>query len=511
MIFNSIRGRLQLWYGLILVAVLAGFGVTAYQMERGRQLRRMDGELQRRVNWLAGALRPPPRSGGRLGEGAPPEKSREPRPPFDGPFGKRPPEPNLENPPRNLQLPAAATNLFDTGDANSFYYVIWWRDGRELARSANAPAEIRAPTRAARGELPPPAGPPPRERANLPEPSSPQTRGVFREASILTQPGEIVLVGRSITTEMGELRLVAVRLAAVAGAVLLLGLAGGWWIATRAIQPIDDISAAAMKISAGDLTRRIHVADTDNELGRLAGVLNSTFARLATAFAQQRQFTSDAAHELRTPVSVILTQVQSTLNKERSGAEYRESLEACQRAAQRMRRLTESLLALARTEAGTESIKRTRFDLAETARECVELIRPLASEGAVKLIPELTAVECCGEAGRLAQVITNLLINAIQYNRESGEVRLRVQREGGLAVLTVADTGRGISTDDLPHVFERFFRADRSRTGSAGHAGLGLAISKAIVEAHAGTIEIASQLGAGTIVTVRLPTGTAGV
>ncbi len=503
MIFDSIRGRLQLWYGLILVAVLAGFGVTAYQLERGRQLRRIDGELQRRVNLLATALRPPPRGGGRPGEG-PPETLREPRPSFDEPFDKRPPEREPQVPPRNIQLPAQVSNLFDAGDTNGFYYIMWRRDGQELVRSDNAPGPIAAPTRTTRSELLPPSNPQPRNRANLPDPP-PRTRGEFREASIITLPGEIVLVGRSITTEMSELRLVAARLAGVGGAVLLLGLAGGWWITSRAIRPIDDISATASKIASGDLSQRIKVANTDNELDRLAGVLNATFARLEAAFAQQRQFTSDAAHELRTPVAVILTQVQSTLNKDRSGSEYRETLEACQRAAQRMRRLTESLLALARLEAGPDAMKCMRFDLADTARDCVELIRPLAGERGVKIISELAAAECEGDAGQLAQVITNLLTNAIQYNRENGKVQVSVKSEGRMNLLTVTDTGVGIVAGDLPHLFERFFRADKSRTVSTGHSGLGLAISKAIVEAHGGTIEVATQWNQGSTFTVRLP------
>ena len=506
MMINSIRGRLQLWYGLILVALLAGFGMTAYQLERGRQMRRIDGELERRVNLLATGLRPPPRGSGRPGDRPPTEPLREARPPFAEPFDKRQPEPGLQVPPRSLQLPAQVMNLFEAGDTKGFYYVVWERDGQEFARSANAPAEIPVRERPSRNELPPAADRPPRGRANPPEPP-PRTRGEFREASLVTLRGEIVLVGRSIATETGELRLVAVRLAGVGGAVLLLGLAGGWWIASRAIRPIDDISATATKISSGDLAQRINVANTDSELGRLAGVLNATFARLETVFAQQRQFTADAAHELRTPVAVMLTQVQSALSKERSGPEYRETLEACQRAAQRMRRLTESLLALARLEAGRETMKGRQFDLAGIARECVELIRPLAAERGVKLICEYRTIECEGDPEPLAQVITNLLTNAIQYNKDQGEVRVTMRSNRGAVELMVADTGQGISADDLPHVGERFFRADKSRTGSTGHAGLGLAISKAIVEAHGGTLEVASQLGTGTMVTVRLPTG----
>jgi heavy metal sensor kinase len=303
-----------------------------------------------------------------------------------------------------------------------------------------------------------------------------------------------------------ELRLAALRLTAVGAAILLFGLAGGWWLVGRAIRPIKDISATAVKISAGDLSQRINVAEAESELGRLATVLNSTFARLEAAFAQQQQFTSDAAHELRTPVSVMLTQTQTALNRERSGAEYRETLEACQRASQRMRKLIESLLELARLDAGQETLKRLRFNLSPMANDCVEIVRPLADGRGVKILSELAPLEITGDSGRLAQVVTNLLTNAIQYNREGGEVRVKLESQGDLVVLTVSDTGRGIPAEDLPRVFERFYRGDKSRTVANGNAGLGLAISKAIVEAHGGTIGVSSRPDVGTTFTVRLPT-----
>jgi signal transduction histidine kinase len=231
--------------------------------------------------------------------------------------------------------------------------------------------------------------------------------------------------------------------------------------------------------------------------------LNSTFARLEAAFAQQQQFTSDAAHELRTPVSVMLTQAQAALNRERTAPEYRETVEACQRAAQRMRKLIESLLALARLDAGQEVLKRLRFDFSKTVSDCAELVKPIAEARGIKISTALEPVEISGDSERLAQVVTNLLTNAIQYNRAEGAVNVTLELQNGFAVLTVADTGAGIPTEDLPRVFERFYRAEKSRTG-AGNSGLGLAISKAITEAHGGSIEVASELDRGTIFTVRL-------
>ena len=516
--FNSIRWRLQIWYGIILVAVLTGFGVTAYQLERGRQLRRIDDGLQRRAATVANLMRPRLRGGPR--EGFTRDQLERPLP-GQPPLEQLPDEnPRDRLPPEDLHARLQQSGLFDESDSNGFYYIVWARDGRELTRSTNAPVEVTFPSRD-RVRNPesteaqfngPPEEPPlpdpvrdPQRPGPLGERQPPQMRGLFREQVLARPPGEIILVGRSIAPEMTEMDRTALKLAGVGGAILLLGLAGGWWIASRAIRPIDDISATAVKISAGDLSQRINVENTENELGRLAGVLNSTFARLETSFAQQQQFTSDAAHELRTPVTVMLTETQTTLNRERPAEDYRRTVEVCQRISQRMRRLIESLLELARLDAGQEQMKRMRFDLSRTAGECVDMVRPLADERSVKVHCELPPIECTGDPERIAQVITNLMTNAIQYNKPGGEVTVQTQQRDGTAILTVSDSGNGIAAEDLPRVFERFYRADKARSTSQGSAGLGLSICKAIVEAHGGTIEVASELGAGTTFTVRLP------
>jgi signal transduction histidine kinase len=203
-------------------------------------------------------------------------------------------------------------------------------------------------------------------------------------------------------------------------------------------------------------------------------------------------------------VSVILAQTQTALARERPAADYRETLEACQRAAQRMRRLIESLLALARLDAGEEVMQRAPFDLARAAADCLELIRPLAAERRLALHTDLAPVAAFGDAERIAQVITNLLTNAVHHNHEAGELRVATRVEPGRAVLTISDRGPGIPAEHLPHIFDRFYRADTARTTALGRTGLGLAISKAIIDAHAGSIEVASTPGEGTTFTIRL-------
>jgi heavy metal sensor kinase len=307
-----------------------------------------------------------------------------------------------------------------------------------------------------------------------------------------------------MTSDLAAMQRLAFWLVAAGTGVLAIGLAGGFWLATRAIRPIDDISTTALKISAGDLSQRINASDTENEFGRLAAVLNSTFARLEAAFAHQVRFTSDASHELRTPVSVILSQTQTALARERTAEEYRETLQACQRAAQRMRKLAESLLELARLDAG-QKMKRELFDLSRVVRDSVELLRPLAAERGIEIHAALITVNCPGDAERIGQIVTNLVSNAIYFNREKGEVRVTVHVDNNTAFLAVADTGVGIPTEDLPHIFERFYRVDKSRSRVQGRTGLGLAICKAIADAHGASIDVETRPNEGSTFTLKLP------
>jgi len=454
---QSIRWRLQIWYGALLLAVLAAFGFTAFHLEKARNLRRIDEGLHERISLLVDALRAAPEHGPERGQERGPEK----------------------RPPPEVHLTSAQAAQFD--ERAGYYFVIWMQGSQPIAASAHAPAGV-----------PKPDG----------HDSVARMRGDFRESFLFAAPVNCVLVGRSIAGEQSDLRRFAAVLATVGAGVLLAGLGGGWWLTTRAIRPVEEISATAARIAAGDLSQRIRTAGTDSELGRLALVLNSTFARLEGSFGQQARFTADAAHDLRTPVSVILTQIQSALARERPAAEYRETLEACQRATQRMRRLIESLLELARLDAGEEPLCRSACDLATIAGEGIELLRPLAAARGILFLTDLSPAACQGDPERLAQVVTNLLSNAIDYNRDGGEVRISTHGQNGMAELVVRDTGIGIPAEELPHIFTRFHRANKARTG--GHTGLGLAIAQAIVQAHGGAIQAASEPGKGATFTVRL-------
>jgi len=332
-----------------------------------------------------------------------------------------------------------------------------------------------------------------------------QTRENYRESYHFTEMGECILAGRSIAADLGATHRFAWWLAGAGFGVLAFGLGGGWWLASRALRPVENISLAASRISEGNLSERINIADTDSELGQLASLLNSTFARLDASFAQQKQFTADAAHELRTPLAVIISEAQTTLARERTAPEYSETVETCLDAAQEMRRLTQYLLELSRLDAGQDKLVRTSFDLSERGRFCGGLLAPLARQKNITMHFDGPPVTAVGDPDRISQVITNLLANAIHYNSEGGEIWFSASQQGEWTVFTVTDTGFGISAEDLPHIFERFYRADRSRSQANGRSGLGLAIARAIVSAHGGEIEVTSKLEEGTTFTVRMP------
>jgi two-component system OmpR family sensor kinase len=410
-----------------------------------------------------------------------------------------------------FRLPEGQRGLFEESGRGSYYFVIWDAAGNVTARSDTAPTDVPKPTAA---EMPVPdfqsmrmretggAEPPPDDSFRF---GLPRARGMLRERMMVGFGGERAVVGHSLEPESAELRNLALLFASAGGGVLLLGLLVGSWFSGRAIRPIGAIGATASRIADGNLSERIDLADTESELGDLAKVLNDTFARLQSAIARQAQFTADASHELRTPAFVILSEAQSALKRERTAAEYREGFEVCQRAAQQMRQLIESLLILARQDAGESALNRQPCRLDLIAGEVTEMLRPLAATKNVSLHTELQIAEINADALQLRQIITNLVNNAVEYNRPGGEVRVSVAPGGASARLTVSDNGVGIDPEDLPHIFERFYRADKSRSASQGQTGLGLSICEAIVKAHGGRIEVSSTPGQGSQFVVTLP------
>jgi two-component system, OmpR family, sensor kinase len=434
---DSLRVRLLAWYAALLVVVIALVGAAVCAVTWRARLGAVDASLRARASVVAQAVQ-------REAGGA-----------FD------------------VELPSEATAFFQDPHTRP-YYAVWDSGGRLIDRSDPDVAGA---------ELPPPG---------------PRTAGTNREAVISASGGLTVLVGQDISDVWGELWSLAATMAGVALIGAAVSLGGAWFLAGRALAPVQRINDTARRMSQGDLTARIAIPRTDTELGQVASALNLAFDRMRESVERQRRFTADASHELRTPVATMMAELEWALLHDRAAADYKESLEVCQRAGARMQSLVEGLLMLARADSGQLPVRRSNVRLDRLVSEAAGLLRPLALQQQVTLLVTATAQTVTGDPDRLRELISNLLYNGISYNRPSGIVSIDVRLEHDHVVLRVADTGIGIDADDLPHVFERFYRGERARERAPSGAGLGLALAKWIVDAHGGTIECTSDLERGT-------------
>jgi two-component system, OmpR family, sensor kinase len=304
------------------------------------------------------------------------------------------------------------------------------------------------------------------------------------------------------------LRVLMLSLSAIGVVALLAALRGGAWLAQRALLPVGQVAQTARRIvRAEDLAQRVPTAPGNDEIGQLTSTINEMLERLEMLFSSQRRFVADVSHELRTP----LTAMRGNLELLRRGASrdpvgLDTSLAAMEREVNRLVRLASDLLLLAQAEAGAR-LRRDPVALDELVLEVVRELAPLAA--GVALLPDVgEQVEVLGDRDRLKQALLNMAVNAIQHTPAGGKVRVTLARDGDHAKLSVSDTGEGISAADMPHVFERFYRADKARTRAAGGAGLGLSIVKWVAEMHSGTVEVHSAPGRGSTFTINLPLST---
>lgn len=286
---------------------------------------------------------------------------------------------------------------------------------------------------------------------------------------------------------------------------LALAAGGGIFLARRALEPVDKISQTAQEIEESDLSRRINV-NTKDELGRLAATLNEMIGRLERAFQRQKQFTSDASHELRTPLAVIEAESTLALQKERPSSDYQQSLEIISQESRQMSSLIDQLLTLARADAGKEQWNFTEIDLGKLISNLSTDVEVLCQEKGLSFqLGQIQDLVVKGDEARLRELFMNLLDNAIRYTPSPGTVSVSFRREGQMANIAITDTGIGIPAEDMPFIFERFYRVDKSRSRAEGGSGLGLAICRHIAEVHGGKIEVESQVGVGSTFSVWLP------
>jgi len=289
--------------------------------------------------------------------------------------------------------------------------------------------------------------------------------------------------------------------------LVLLASAAGYWLSRRALGPVDQITRQARSISAQNLSSRLAVPHTGDELERLSETLNGMLERLEQAFRRITQFTADASHELRTPVALLRTRAEIILRRSRSEDEYRETLRQILEDLQRTSVLIEDLMLLARADSGAQALGRSRNNMTESIQEACLEGRELAETKQISLqavLPQ-APVWIDGDPSSLLRLFLILLDNAVKYTPPQGSITVALHLNNGSAVAEVRDSGIGITAQDLPHIFERFFRADPARSRQTGGAGLGLAIGKWIAEAHGGTVIAQSEPGKGSVFQVRIP------
>lgn len=297
-----------------------------------------------------------------------------------------------------------------------------------------------------------------------------------------------------------------IQLLAVLAVALLVCSLGAYLIAQRGIRPIKDITATSRRIRSTTLDQRIEAADFPAEVSALADTFNEMLDRLQESFDRLSRFSADIAHELRTPVNNLRGESEVALGRMRSSEEYRESLESCLEESIRLSRIIDGLLLMARAETPQAEIQREPVDLARELAAVREFYEAAATEAGIRFEAEANPdLRIHANRPLVQRAIGNLIENAIAHTPTGGEVRVTAAEQNGAICITVSDTGRGIPAEDVPHVFDRFYRVERDRSSATGGSGLGLAIVRSIAELHGGKVGLCSTVGSGTRVTVILP------
>jgi heavy metal sensor kinase len=333
-------------------------------------------------------------------------------------------------------------------------------------------------------------------------------RGFRAAVRRLTQDGRTYLVIAAASLDFVSADLAIVRRVLLFAIPLLIAMAGlgGYWLTKRSLAPLGWMAEQAKHITSSNLDKRLEIGNAAEELTVLSASFNELLSRLDQTFDSMRRFVADASHELRTPISVIRGEADVALSKERSPAEYRQALALILDESRRLSRLVDDLLNLARADAGSVKLQVQEFYFNDLLSECCRSVQGLASARGIRL-------ECRpgddlsfqGDEELLRRLVVNLLDNAIRYTPGGGTVSATLLAQGPELRIEVADTGVGIAPEAMPHLFERFYRADQARSRQDGGFGLGLAIVKWIAESHHGAVDLASRPGAGTTFTVTLP------
>lgn len=272
---------------------------------------------------------------------------------------------------------------------------------------------------------------------------------------------------------------------------------GSLIIAGRALSPINRITMTAKGIGQGDLSKRLNMNKVEDEVGSLAVTFDAMLDRLDAAFKREKQFTSDASHELRTPIAIISAHAEESLTGNKSPTDYKEAMETILKESRKMGQMVSQLLTLTRGDEGKYKPEIENVNLSVVVHDVVNEMRNFANNSDITIYLNVREnMKINADQTLMTRLLINLIDNAIKYNKKGGWIKVSLSMEGGLAKIIVEDSGIGISEEDLPNIFERFYRADKTRVRNG--TGLGLSIVKWIVEVHGGKISVASKIGEGT-------------
>ena len=452
----NVRWRLTLWYGTVLSVIVAGFGVTAFLMMRQHLSTRIDFELEEEVGELALEVR----------------LARD--------------EAELKE---QLQRRFFHHAGYDFQVSTSDGHLVFCSE-RLIANPLIEPRLQIGSTSLAANQRLPILG-----ESRVVSRAESGTAGRFIVQSVYP------LAGNQEQLRALMMVLVTVGPLAIAGA-----LAGGYVLARKALAPVEQMRVTAEQITADQLNQRLDVLNSDDELGRLARTLNQMIDRLQRSLDDMRRFTADAAHELRTPLAVLRTELEVALRSPRSAADYEHVVEVALEETKRLIRLADQLLILCRQEAGFQNRESEDVQLEALLLDVADKARATAERMGLTLeVGPLESGIVVGDDIQLSQLFFNLLDNAIKYTPDAGTIRICSAVRDREVCIVFEDTGVGIPAEHLPHLFERFYRVDPSRNAESGGAGLGLSICKAIAESHGGRITVESTVGRGTKFRVVLP------
>ncbi len=460
---TTLRGRLTLWYTGILTAMLALLAATSvFLLDHGLR-KNVDDSLNSLAGAIAESVRQPsflpPDVEDSLRSMLGPELAERFFQLLD-PLGR--PDPRLV-PSRRSRLPLSAEALRNAERGQETFETVGLRPGSE-----NSFRLLTLP--------------------------------VVRNGAMVN----IVQVAMSLQNVQATRSSFLLTLLVLAPVALAGSALGGWFLARRALTPVDAMVDAARRIKAEDLTRRIPALSSDDELGRLAAVLNDMLARLERSFGAVRRFSADAAHELRTPLTILKGEIEVALRSSQAPAEIRQTLASCLEEVERMNSLVEDLLLMARMEGNALSAPPRPVNLAEVLEDAAPALSELAVRAGNTLTVAATAplwIE--GYDSLLFRLVFNLAENAIKYTPAGGKIEVALQQQNGSATLEVKDNGPGIAAEAQEHIFDRFYRGDPAREGSG--TGLGLALVRSIVQLHKGQIRLSSVLRQGSCFRVTLP------